>query len=281
MERPYRDEVDKFIEAVKKDAVTKKVPGYFVWIHHDEQEAPIDADELIGGDVDDNNGAFFDADSDMLNCGGDDDEDNGDGRYWSVHSESIEDLGLGGDSDADDLEEMLKHFKADILCASPKGAENLRAVKDAAKKNVYEKSKGCPTHWTLLRFVLELLILKAKHGWSDSSFNDLLKLLACLLLKPNFVPTNTYQTKKVISPLTMGVERIHACRSHCILYRGKYENLDKCSTCGASRYKRNDIFHGDDEGSSNGKKRKRKGAPIPSKEDTCLSIDENKRRILP
>jgi hypothetical protein len=29
---------------------------------------------------------------------------------------------------------------------------------------VYDIEKGCPTHWTLLRFVLELLILKAKYG---------------------------------------------------------------------------------------------------------------------
>ncbi|WVZ80718.1 hypothetical protein U9M48_028175, partial [Paspalum notatum var. saurae] len=107
-------------------------------------------------------------------------------------------------------------------------------------------------------FVLELLILKAKYGWSDSSFNDLLKLLSWLLLKPNFIPANTYQAKKVVSPLTMGVERIHAWKN---------EKLDKCPTCGASRYKRNDIFNGDDEGPSNDKKRKKKG------------IDENKRRI--
>ncbi|WVZ62720.1 hypothetical protein U9M48_012431 [Paspalum notatum var. saurae] len=146
------------------------VKDYSVWIYHGEQ-GPSDAD------VDDNNDTFFDADLDMLNSDGDDDQDNGGGTYRSVPSESIEDLGLDGDSDADDLEEMLKHFKADILYASPKGAENLKAVKDAARKNVYEKSKGSPPHWTLLRFVLELLILKAKYEWSDSTFNNLLKLL--------------------------------------------------------------------------------------------------------
>ena len=119
------------------------------------------------------------------------------------------------------------------------------------------------------------MILKAKYGWSDSSFNDLFKLLSWLLPKPNFVHTNTYEVKKVISPLTMGVERIHACPNHCIIYRGKYEKLEKCPTCGARRYKLNrDV----DEGTSNGKKRK-KGAPDPSEEDTCLGIDENKRRI--
>ena len=84
---------------------------------------------------------------------------------------------------------------------------------------------------------------------------------------------------KVISLLTMGVERIHACPNHCILYQGKYEKLEKCPTCGASCYKWNDIYRDVDEGSSNGKKRKKKGAPDPSEEDTCLGIDENKRRI--
>ncbi|WVZ57997.1 hypothetical protein U9M48_008316 [Paspalum notatum var. saurae] len=305
IERPYRDEVDKFIEAAKKDAITKQikriccpckncknmkiwtdptdirshlivagfVKDYSVWIHHGEQEGPSDAD------VDENNDTFFDADLDMLNSDGDDDQDNGGRTYCFVPSESIKDLGLDGDSDADDLEEMLKHFKADILYASPKGAENLKAVKDAARKNVYEKSKACPPYWTLLRFVLELLILKAKYGWSDSSFNDLLKLLSWLLPKPNFVPANTYQAKKVVSPLTMGVERIYACPNHCILYRGKYENQDKCPTYGAGHYKRNDIFQGDDEAFTNGKKRKKNGAPVPSEEDTCLGIDEKKRRI--
>ena len=36
-----------------------------------------------------------------------------------------------------------------------------------------DAEKGCPTYFTLLCFVLELLILKAKYGWSDCSFDDL------------------------------------------------------------------------------------------------------------
>ena len=76
---------------------------------------------------------------------------------------------------------------------------------------MYGVEKGCPTHWTLLCFVLELLILKAKYGWSDCSFNDLLRLLSWVLPQPNSISTDTYQAKKVISPLTMGVEKfMHA-----------------------------------------------------------------------
>jgi len=45
-------------------------------------------------------------------------------------------------------------------------------------------------------------------------------MLAWLLPKPNKVPANTYRAKKLVSPFIMGVERIHACPNHCILYHG-------------------------------------------------------------
>jgi hypothetical protein len=48
-------------------------------------------------------------------------------------------------------------------------------------------------------------------------------LLVVVLPKPNFVPTNTYQAKKLLNLVTMGVERIHACPNHHILYRGVFK----------------------------------------------------------
>ena len=105
-------------------------------------------------------------------------------------------------------------------------------------------------------FVLELLILKAKYGWSDCSFNDLLRLLSWVLPQPNSVPANTYQAKKVISPLTMGVEKIHACPNHCILFCGDtFKSLDKYPRCGDNRYKNND-FYDRDEASTGNKREK-------------------------
>jgi hypothetical protein len=99
----------------------------------------------------------------------------------------------------------------------------------------------------MLRFILELLTLKGKHGWSDGSFNDLPRILAWLLPKPNKVPANTYQAKKLVSPFTMGVERIHASSNHCILYRGDtFKDLKKCHACSASPYKNNAGYYGDD-----------------------------------
>jgi uncharacterized Zn finger protein (UPF0148 family) len=70
------------------------------------------------------------------------------------------------------------------------------------------------------------------------SFSKLLSLLAKLLPKSNTLPTSTYRVKKLICPLSLGVDKIHACPNHCILYRKEYEFNTKCPICGVSRYKR-------------------------------------------
>ena len=46
-----------------------------------------------------------------------------------------------------------------------------------------------------------------------------------------------YATKKVVCPLGLEVQKIHACPNDCILYRGAYKDLNACPVCGALRYK--------------------------------------------
>jgi hypothetical protein len=103
---------------------------------------------------------------------------------------------------------------------------------------LYDESNGCGKEFTQLRVMLELLKLKVSHGSSDNSFSELLSLLAKLLLKPNTLPTSTYRVKKLICPLSLGVDKIHACLNHCILYRKEHEFKMKCLICGVSRYKK-------------------------------------------
>jgi hypothetical protein len=86
--------------------------------------------------------------------------------------------------------------------------------------------------------MLELLKLKASHGWSDNSFSELLSLLAKLLPKSNTLPISTYRAKKLICSLSLGVDKIHTCPNHCILYLKEHELKTKCLICGVSRYKR-------------------------------------------
>jgi hypothetical protein len=90
---------------------------------------------------------------------------------------------------------------------------------------------------TKLEANLLLLELKSSNGFTDKGFNDLLNLLQKLLPTPNELPKKLYQAKQMICPIELEVQKIHACRNDCILYRGDYKDLDSCPVCKASRYK--------------------------------------------
>ena len=89
-----------------------------------------------------------------------------------------------------------------------------------------------------------------------------------MLSKENKVPANTYYAKKLVSPLTIGVEKIHACRNHCILYRGdQFKDLDSCPNCGVSRYKTNKDYREEENLASVSTGRKRKKTQTKTQQD--------------
>ena len=82
------------------------------------------------------------------------------------------------------------------------------------------------------------------------------------------MPANTYRVKKLIRPVAIKLKKFHACPNHCILYWGKYENLQSCSHCGASRHKKNAGCRMDDEeGPLRGSKKKKMAKKQPPLED--------------
>jgi hypothetical protein len=89
----------------------------------------------------------------------------------------------------------------------------------ASRDILYEECKGCDKEHTVLWMMLELMKLKATSRWSDTSFSAPLELLTKVLPKPYGLPSSTYQAKKIICPLTLGIEKIHACLNHFILYK--------------------------------------------------------------
>jgi hypothetical protein len=79
-----------------------------------------------------------------------------------------------------------------------------------------------------------------------------------MLLQGNIVLETIYEKKQIICPLGLKVEKMHACKNDCILYRGpKYEDLAKYPICGLDRFNRRKD-NGDDE---NCNKNRRKGGP--------------------
>ena len=83
-----------------------------------------------------------------------------------------------------------------------------------------------------------MLQWKAENGVSDKGFEKLLNIIKKILPGDSVLPSSTYESKKVVCPLGLEVQKIHACINDCILYRGeKYENLNACPVWGALRYK--------------------------------------------
>jgi hypothetical protein len=70
---------------------------------------------------------------------------------------------------------------------------------------------GCKREHNKLHVILTLLQMKASNGWFDKGFNELLQFLNDLLPKANVLPRSTYQAKKIVCPLVLEVEKIHAC----------------------------------------------------------------------
>jgi hypothetical protein len=144
------------------------------------------------------------------------------------------------DDDDFDYEELLHHVEPQVLSSmgTQRGLSNMDILEKSLKDLLYDESNGCGKEFTQLCAMIELLKLKASHGWSDNSFLELLSLLAKLLPKSNTLPISTYRVKKLIYPLSLGVDKIHACPNHYILYRKEYEFNTTCSVCGVSWYKR-------------------------------------------
>jgi len=64
---------------------------------------------------------------------------------------------------------------------------------------------------------------KAENAVPDKGFEKLLKIMTKKLPKDNELPDSTYGAMKVICPLGVEVQKIHACPNDCILYQGAYE----------------------------------------------------------
>jgi hypothetical protein len=56
-----------------------------------------------------------------------------------------------------------------------------------------------------------------------------------MLPERNQIAESVYEAKKIICPLGIEIEKIHACKNSCVLFRGDYADLDKCLKCGYDR----------------------------------------------
>ena len=87
------------------------------------------------------------------------------------------------------------------------------------------------------------------------------------------MPETTYEAKKVVCPLGLEAQNIHACLNDCILYQGEIENLDSCPVCNACRYK----IPRDDPGDVDGIRIKKR---VPAKVMLYFSLIPRLKRLF-
>uniref|UniRef100_K3YKT1 Transposase-associated domain-containing protein n=1 Tax=Setaria italica TaxID=4555 RepID=K3YKT1_SETIT len=105
------------------------VDGYTIWFHH-------------GGAGGTFNSSDIDTSCDEVG------DQNGDQTDACVEPQVDEECDV-------DMEDMLRHIEPKVLLESAKGLENFKMLKKAAKDCMYV---GCGKEWTVLRFILHLLI---------------------------------------------------------------------------------------------------------------------------
>ncbi|XP_062010312.1 uncharacterized protein LOC133726719 [Rosa rugosa] len=150
----------------------------------------------------------------------------------------------------DNTVEMVQAAHEDFV-SNPEKFEQLLVD---AEKPIYP---GC-VKFSKLSTLVRLYNMKAKGGWPDVSFSELLTFLEELLPANNEMPLNLYEAKKTLCALGLEYEKIHACPNDCILYRKEYKDAIACPTCGLSRWK---VKKTSDETLSE----KKKKAQIPAK----------------
>ncbi|CAM8905938.1 unnamed protein product [Rhodiola kirilowii] len=156
----------------------------------------------------------------------------GEAEQQDVEPQPVESLPEDNDDwEEDNLIDMINNVAGEFD-SRPQVVESLR---NDSELPLYE---GC-SKYTRLSATLKLFNLKAKNGWSDKSFTEVLSLVKDMLPDENTLPNRTYEAKKVMCPMGIEYKKIHACPNDCILYRNAHKDLTECPVCKSSRYKLN------------------------------------------
>ena len=144
---------------------------------------------------------------------------------WIWHGE-VTDIQSGSQSEpfdvemGDRLEDMIRDLGQE--CFQEAHAPVYEGLQSDSKKPLYT---GCKNSLSLLSAVLSLVNVKARYGWSDKSFTSLLEVVHNLLPEDNTLHKNYYKAKKILCPMGMEYQKIHACNNDCILYKHAFQEM--------------------------------------------------------
>jgi hypothetical protein len=228
------EEKTRDIEEIREHLLVRGfMSGYTYWTEHGEYKEVVEGYDV----VDQMNHCWTEQ-----NMAIDDivvrDDDNADQMNYCWTEQNMagrEDTDEGGHDDVDDPDEILQNVDSEFS-----GKSQNDKFSQIMKDYKIPLFSGCKKKCNKLHVILALLQMKASNGWSDKGFNELLQFFNDLLPKANVLPQSTYQEKKIICQLGLEVEKIHACRNDCMLFRNKDSMFEECHVRGISRYKQID-----------------------------------------
>jgi hypothetical protein len=134
--------------------------------------------------------------------------------------------------DIDRMDEMLEAIQEEVTKDSPTiEVETFFKLLKASKEPLHEHTKV-----TLLAFITRLMANKSNYFFFNNCYNDLMKLISDILLKPHKVSKDMYQSKKMMSALGLKYEKIDVCPNNCMLFWKEHANEKKCLECYQSRF---------------------------------------------
>ncbi|XP_038987986.1 uncharacterized protein LOC120112507 [Phoenix dactylifera] len=101
--------------------------------------------------------------------------------------------------------------------------------------------EGCKKH-SKLSAISQLLNCKSEFNMSISYYDRIMKIVKNMLPESEKLPSDFYQSKKMLRKLGLEYTSIDVCENNCMLFYKETENLIECTICGHPRYKlrRND-----------------------------------------
>ncbi|KAI0519847.1 hypothetical protein KFK09_007308 [Dendrobium nobile] len=182
---------------------------------------------------------------------------------WTCHGETSQafsdaDLGRRDVNDlnnsnegVDEIQEILEDiYRGSFMNSSPNKSpdeecDNIinkdetdifdRLLKDA-QRDLYPGSE-----LSMLSALVKLLHIKVLNRWTNKSFNMILEFIKSILPKGETLPSSYYESRKILSDLGLGCEKIHACKNDCALFWKDNEDKEECPECMESRWKVNDV----------------------------------------
>jgi hypothetical protein len=158
-------------------------------------------------------------------------------EVWTFHGESgtraiAEDEHDCDMGNIDRMDEILESIQAEITEDPPTmEVDAFFKLLKASEELLHEH-----TEVTLLAFITQLVAIKSKYFFSNNCYNDLLKLISDILLKPHKVPKDMYQSKKMMSSLGLKYEKIDIWPHNYMRFWKEHANVKKCLECGQSRF---------------------------------------------